>query len=291
MASASSSPQAMQHNRPRPTVPKAIVPAIPLPYIQKRKQQVSARQQAKEGAAQTHVIEEPSSPSPPPPEIVPAIVNGSSDAHNAEKLEEVDEVTRQALAEVPATTRAAEEELREVANKDSEVSIQDKMTGKHSLHSLGQGLSLERLHNNVKVVKKVNMSDSAPSEMPSSASRSTFHMPPAFVPANQSQSNTTSFNPVKFPPQQALNGQSMHHAHASAGSVAFGGYPESNNSSPAPPLSAGNVPPYPFQQQPQIGRQIPHPSNGTHPQPRQFHKPRSWVRKLCSSTDGFVWPR
>lgn len=89
-------------------------------------------------------------------------------------------------------------------------------------------------------------------------------MPPPFVPANQSQSNATAFNPVKFPPQQVLNG---HHAsQASPGSVVFGGYPESNTSSPAPPLSAGNVPPYPFQQLPQAGRHVHHPSNGTHTQ-------------------------
>ena len=92
-------------------------------------------------------------------------------------------------------------------------------------------------------------------------------MPPAFVPSSQTQSNTATFNSVKFPPQQNFNnGQSIHHTQASAGSVVFGGYPESNNSSPAPPLSAGNAPPYPFQQPPQAGRHGPHPSNGSHTQ-------------------------
>lgn len=45
----------------------------------------------------------------------------------------------------------------------------------------------------------------------------------------------------------------------------FGGYPESNNSSPAPPLSAGSLPPYHFPQQPQAGRHG-HHSNGGHSQ-------------------------
>jgi hypothetical protein len=46
----------------------------------------------------------------------------------------------------------------------------------------------------------------------------------------------------------------------------FGGYEESNNSSPAPPPSAGNVPPYSFQQPAQSGRHGPHLSNGGHSQ-------------------------
>jgi hypothetical protein len=65
-------------------------------------------------------------------------------------------------------------------------------------------------------------------------------MPPAFVPANQAYSNSTATDTVKFPKQHSLNSQhSMHKAHPSAGSLVFGGYPDSNNSSPAPPLSAG----------------------------------------------------
>jgi hypothetical protein len=56
----------------------------------------------------------------------------------------------------------------------------------------------------------------------------------------------------------------MHHAHPSAGSIVFGGFPESNNSSPAPPLSARNAPPYPFPQPTQVTLHGPHPSNGSH---------------------------
>jgi hypothetical protein len=65
-------------------------------------------------------------------------------------------------------------------------------------------------------------------------------MPPAFVPANQAYSNSTAADTVKFPKQHSLNSQHpMHNAHPSAGSLVFGGYSDSNNSSPAPPLSAG----------------------------------------------------
>jgi hypothetical protein len=77
----------------------------------------------------------------------------------------------------------------------------------------------------------------------------------------------------------------MHHAHPSAGSLRFGGYPESNNSSPAPPPSAGNLPPYPFPQHAHhnVGRHGPHHSNGGMsngyspmgpPPPPGYHYPR-----------------
>jgi hypothetical protein len=91
-------------------------------------------------------------------------------------------------------------------------------------------------------------------------------MPPSFVPANQNHPSATNTDPVEFPPQPTFNGHyPMHHAHPSSGSVMFGAYPESNNSSPAPP-SAGNAPPYPFPQQSQHGlaRHGPHQSNSGH---------------------------
>ncbi len=87
-------------------------------------------------------------------------------------------------------------------------------------------------------------------------------MPPAFVPQSQNK-NDVDF--VRFPPQPILNGQQqMHHPHPSGGSVRFGGYEDSNNSSPAPPPTAGNIP-YSFQQPTQTGHHGPHLSNGSHP--------------------------
>jgi hypothetical protein len=57
----------------------------------------------------------------------------------------------------------------------------------------------------------------------------------------------------------------MHHAHPSAGSLVFGGYPDSNNSSPAP-LSAGGMPPFPPPGYPDAGRaQMGHHVNGHMP--------------------------
>lgn len=78
MAPTSNSPKAVQHTRSRPSVTKAIVPAIPLPYIQKRKQQVAARQNAKEDAQPAPVTEPQTSQAPPPAAAEPAVANGSS---------------------------------------------------------------------------------------------------------------------------------------------------------------------------------------------------------------------
>lgn len=73
-----------------------------------------------------------------------------------------------------------------------------------------------------------------------------------------------SFESTQFPQQVAFNGQHpMHHAHPNSSNPLFGGYPESNNSSPAPPSSAGNIPPYAFTQHGGM-RHGPHPSNGGH---------------------------
>ena len=78
------------------------------------------------------------------------------------------------------------------------------------------------------------------SDQNSSETRSAYSIPPTFIPANQAYSNSTATDTTKFPKQRSLNSQySMHNAHPSAGSLVFGGYPDSNNSSPAPPLSAG----------------------------------------------------
>lgn len=57
----------------------------------------------------------------------------------------------------------------------------------------------------------------------------------------------------------------MHHAHPSASSLVFGGYSTSNNSSPAPPLSAGTNQPFPHQVHHDGTRmQTPNYPNGSH---------------------------
>jgi hypothetical protein len=104
------------------------------------------------------------------------------------------------------------------------------------------------------------------SDQHSSETRSTYSMPPAFVPAQQAYSSSTATDTVKFPKQYTSGSQHpIHNSHPSAGSLVFGGYSDSNNSSPAPPLSAGGS----QHQLPQThndGGRMPGPqfSNGSH---------------------------
>lgn len=84
----------------------------------------------------------------------------------------------------------------------------------------------------------------------STGSRSTYQMPPPFYPSNNG--NPLPQESAKLPAQPQFNGHHpLHPPNLSTGSLVFGGHAESNNSSPAPPPSAGNVPPYALQQQAQ----------------------------------------
>jgi hypothetical protein len=132
MAPASNSTKTLQQNRPRPTVPRAVVPAIPLPYIQKRRQQQAAREKATDEAVQAIQTTAPSSPTPPPTKIVPSVVNGSSDSHATENVEDVNEP-----AEVVTTAPILEDGVVDKsANGEPETSIEEETMGKHDSSSL-----------------------------------------------------------------------------------------------------------------------------------------------------------
>jgi hypothetical protein len=134
MAPVGNSAKALQQNRPRPAVPRAIIPAIPLPYVQKRQQQQeAARAKAREEAAATPVVETPSSPTLPAIEATPTIVNGSSE-NAPEKAEEIAELSSPAA---PATIEpVVEEEVREPAGAEAETSRQEEIIGKQTLNFL-----------------------------------------------------------------------------------------------------------------------------------------------------------
>ncbi|KAJ5047388.1 uncharacterized protein L3040_003215 [Drepanopeziza brunnea f. sp. 'multigermtubi'] len=217
MAPATVAAKALQQNRPRP---RPVVPVIPLSYIQKRQQQQAARAGSREqAAASPPVFQEFRSLSPPDSEITPLIANGSSDVQVSEKAEAEEEVVEPAspsVATTPlsvATTPFAPlEEEHNAAPKNQKVTVQE---------------------GTLEDVRETSTSMSPPSEGQSSASRSTYHMPPAFVPANQSQtngSNMASYNQlyldVHYP---------THHLQPNGGTIMLGGFPESARSSPAPP--------------------------------------------------------
>src|SRR5271155_601589 len=125
MAPTSNSAKAVQQNRPRPAVPKAIVPAIPLPYIQKRKQQVAAREKAKEEASTPPLVETPSSQTPPATDIIPATANDSPGSHIIQKEEE-------AIGSSSPGIPALEDALLEAAVEEREISVQEESFGKHA---------------------------------------------------------------------------------------------------------------------------------------------------------------
>jgi len=102
---------------------------------------------------------------------------------------------------------------------------------------------------------------SATSDKQSSSSRSIYNMPPAqFVPGQHAIPDVSPMEPdfQGFP--TSAGPHPKHHGHASHGSLVFAGFPSSNNSSPAPPLSAGGMSQYPF----------PHPSQSMHPHSNGF---------------------
>ncbi len=109
------------------------MPAIPLPYIQKRQQQEAARAKAREQAATPTVVETlaPSSPTSTTAQITPAIVNGSSERHTAEKPEDSTEPASPMTPATPATP-AVEVSSQQSELGETEVSVQDTTTGKRT---------------------------------------------------------------------------------------------------------------------------------------------------------------
>jgi hypothetical protein len=71
---------ALQGNRPRPSIVKPIVPAIPLPYIQKRKQHAVAQTKTEGVPASVTSADPPITTSPPVANIRPTTANGNADA-------------------------------------------------------------------------------------------------------------------------------------------------------------------------------------------------------------------
>jgi hypothetical protein len=78
MAPINNSAKALQQNRPRPAIPKAIVPAIPLTYVQKRQTQqvVRAKVQQEEVLPASPPVAESPAPASPISETV--VANGTS---------------------------------------------------------------------------------------------------------------------------------------------------------------------------------------------------------------------
>ncbi|KAI9729406.1 MAG: hypothetical protein M1818_008535 [Claussenomyces sp. TS43310] len=233
MAPPADAAKALQGNRPRPTA-RAIVPAIPLPYIQKRKKQVVTTPRVDEVIAASPVVETVAASSTTfhPP------TNASPDATAA-----TSGTVATPTPDKPATL-SVEADVKESNTEDQQ--------------SPAETLQVQESQ----LVHPVASSDSH-----SSGSRSTHNMAAPFVLANANQSNLPSTDHVRFPRQAQFTGQAppMHHTHPSASSLVFGGYPESTNSSPAPPMSANGSQQHQYQPYHDGGRvQAPKYPNGGH---------------------------
>ena len=118
-----------------PTLPRPIVPAIPLPYIQKRKQQQAAREKEAEGAvraAQAPIIEAPpATPTPPPADSSTPVVNGSTETFATDKTAEINEPAKVESFTAPAV-EVEEEAVDQSANGDTHAVV-EVATGKQHL--------------------------------------------------------------------------------------------------------------------------------------------------------------
>src|SRR5450432_3665604 len=70
--------RALQANRPRPSAVRPIVPAIPLPYIQKRKQNSVPPKKVEEAPFSAPSSDPVPTPSSPATDVPPVVANGAS---------------------------------------------------------------------------------------------------------------------------------------------------------------------------------------------------------------------
>jgi len=298
----------LQQNRTRPGVARPVLPALPLSYVQKRKKEsVAPVKQLDQEEKQTAVEIEPIAAIAPSEEEetkskVTAVVNGTRE-DTPETIEETeDEVAIDEKAKVDT-----EEKLPEMTKEAGATIVEEQTDPAESLNGKkNDAVPLIRAGKTDTLIADAHEPPSStPSVAPSASSRATYQMPPPFVPANQalarSPPTTTSRplahpdmpDPSTYPPfPPPLNG--YHHAHPSQSSVAFGGYPDSNNSSPAP--SSGHFPPPPFVQhnghhQQHTLSHAPQPSNGNIPYVNglnQFaHPPPGYYPRSDHATNGF----
>ncbi|RDW71771.1 hypothetical protein BP5796_07805 [Coleophoma crateriformis] len=233
MAPATNAAKNLQGNRARPTATKAVTPALPIQYTQKRKQTVARKAEADPEPTPAAQIDP--TPISSAPEVSTIIGDGSADALVSVKGEIEQPKDGGSEEDVPSSDAAKIKE----AIKDLEAAAQREPA---------QEIAEESQPTNA--------------EAQSNMSKPTYQMPPTFYPGNYSHPHQQDH--ARVPVQPPFNGQHpIHHTHPSAGSLVFGGYAESNNSSPAPPPSTGNMPPpYGFPQQAlPVGRsQAAHPN-------------------------------
>jgi hypothetical protein len=114
---------ALQGNRPRPSTVRPIVPAIPLPYIQKRKQHAVPQTKTEQVPAPVSAVDPPITTSPPVADIPLAAANGNADATGHAEVEaEIPPVN----SAIQAVEDSADAPLNEIQEATAEVSAPGK---------------------------------------------------------------------------------------------------------------------------------------------------------------------
>lgn len=290
MAPANGASKVMQH-RPRPAVaiPKGIVPALPLAYSKMQQKKLLALEKTKEIITTSSTAPAVQAPIPPvtstkapaaPFDRLPIeekVLEAIEDSPNPVHAGVVDiPSTAESLDELSSTEGGVALGLTERGAEEKSINV---VESKGEMRQFTFGLanmarpksSLAHVPNSILAADDSQEEQrSAPSDTQSITSRSTYQMAPPFIPASNQPVMPSESN--QFVQQIAFNGQHpMHHAHPSNSTIPiFGGGPDSNNSSPAPPSSTGNIPPYAYAQQ--GVRHGPHLSNGGY----QHHMPNGF---------------
>ncbi|OBT78347.1 hypothetical protein VF21_02181 [Pseudogymnoascus sp. 05NY08] len=256
----------LQGNRTRP---RSIVPAIPLPYVQKRKLAGAPRKEEVEVASDTTVDSRTSTSntSSATVEVCRSTdTNGTSDQETKQKVDSV------YSAVSPLTSEVEENQALDLPDNnlrahEQEHTKHEVTTEGYDAHETQPGQTTQE--DKPQVEKVTRQVDSVPtsSDKQPSAPKSSYNMPPAqFVPGQHTLPNRPALDteaPTYTRFQVSGGPHPMHHhTHPSQGSLVFGGYSDSNNSSPAPPLSSAGIPQYPYPRPPPTNGHMHHLSNG-----------------------------
>ncbi|OBT62679.1 hypothetical protein VE03_07522 [Pseudogymnoascus sp. 23342-1-I1] len=251
----------LQGNRTRP---RSIVPAIPLPYVQKRKLAAAPRKEEIEIVPDTTVDSSTStSNTSSAVEVCRSTdTNGTSDQETKQKDDTVKSAASTLTSEVEEN-QALDLPDNNLHTHGQEHTGDEVITEGYNAQGAQPGqTTCEDKTQIEKVTRQVDPVSTSSNKQPS-ASKSSYNMPPAqFVPGQHTLPNRPALD-TEAPTYQVSGGpHPMHHTHPSQGSLVFGGYSDSNNSSPAPPISSAGMSQYPYPPPPPTNSHMHHPSNG-----------------------------
>ncbi|KFY32405.1 hypothetical protein V493_00223 [Pseudogymnoascus sp. VKM F-4281 (FW-2241)] len=253
----------LQGNRTRP---RSIVPAIPLPYVQKRKLVAAPRKEEIEVASEITVDSSTSASntSSATVEVCHSTdTNGTSDQESKQKGATVNSAISTLTSEV--------EENQALDFPDSNLHTQEQEQIGYEVTTEGYNAHGARpdqttREDKAQIKKVTRQVDPVQTSSKQPSAKSSYNMPPAqFVPGQHTLPNRPALDmeaPTYTKFQVSGGSHPMHHTHPSQGSLVFGGYPDSNNSSPAPPLSSTGMPQYPYPPPPPTNGHMHHLSNG-----------------------------